>query len=230
MKRLLVLSAIATISMLAGTPGAWGHVGHGDEFQAEGGVDRVEVNEQTDSMFGIQVEPIALAEDAVMIPITALVEDGDQPLVFVRYENFYEPVRVVTGEAQGDRVEILEGLTAGEELVTAGSLALYAESRKTQGADVAEEPEPTETVATESIEAESIKTEPIETEAADRSVDAAANTATASSEVAINTTEEPLEPTPASSGLPLGLIGIGVGVVLVAGAAFVLTRNKEEEV
>jgi len=221
MKRLFVLSAIASIGVLAGTPAALGHVGHGDEFQAEGGVDRVEVNTQTDAMLGIQIEPIAAAaaSDAVLVPVTALVDDGDRQIAFVRYENFYEPVPVVTGATQGDRIEILEGLSIGEELVTAGSLALYAESRKTQSADAAEESEPTESVATESIEPEA--------------TDGASDAAGDAGEVATETPEEPTElpeSTEAASGFPMGIVGVGAGVVLVAGAAFALTRNKGGEV
>lgn len=220
MKRLFVLSAIASIGVLAGAPVAFSHVGHGDEFQAEGGVDRVEVNPQTDAMLGIQVEPIAPAEasDAVTVPVTALLEDGDRQLVFVRYENFYEPVPVVTGAMQGDRIEILEGLSIGEELVTAGSLALYAESRKTQGADVAaEEPELTEAAAPEAPTAE----------AAVETADATAAAATETSEVATAAAGETGVTSEASSGFPMGLVGIGAGVALVAGAAFALTRSKE---
>ena len=140
MKRLPLMSSVLALSLALSPPVALAHVGHGDEFQAEGGVDRVEVKAETDPLLGIQVNPIEPAVDgsgAVMIPVSALVEDNERQLVFVRYENFYEPVPVTTGATQGAMIEVREGLSVGEQLVTQGSLSLYAESRKTQtaGAD-----------------------------------------------------------------------------------------------
>ncbi|MFE4108537.1 cobalt transporter [Almyronema epifaneia] len=138
MKRLPLFSSVLALSLAIVTPAALAHVGHGDEFQAEGGVDRVEVNAETDPLLGIQVAPIEVAVDgsgAVMIPVSALVEDNGRQLVFVEYEGFYEPVPVTTGEGQGEMIEILEGLSVGEQLVTQGSLSLYAESRKSQTAE-----------------------------------------------------------------------------------------------
>jgi cation efflux system membrane fusion protein len=90
------------------------------------------VNTATDQQFGIIVTPIAQSATGVMIPITALVEADGKQLVFVQYEKFYEPVPVTTGKTQGERIEITQGLSAGEKLVTQGSLSLYAQSRKTQ--------------------------------------------------------------------------------------------------
>ncbi|MEO1619391.1 MAG: cobalt transporter, partial [Cyanobacteria bacterium J06632_3] len=134
MKRLPLLSSILAFSLAVSAPAALAHAGHGDEFQAEGGVNRVEVNAQTDALLGIQTNPIEAAADGsstVMIPVAALVEDNGRQLVFVEYENFYEPVDVTTGEATGELIEVTEGLSVGEQLVTQGSLSLYAESRKT---------------------------------------------------------------------------------------------------
>ncbi|WP_299486151.1 cobalt transporter [Acaryochloris sp. IP29b_bin.137] len=140
MKQLPLLSSILALSLAVTPSAALAHAGHGDEFQAEGGINRVEVNTQTDSLLGIQVSPIEPAADGsgkVMIPVTALVEDNDRQLVFVQYENFYEPVPVTTGATQGEMVEVLEGLSVNEQLVTEGSLSLYAESRKTQTTEAA---------------------------------------------------------------------------------------------
>lgn len=140
MKRLPLLSSVLALSLALIAPTTLAHVGHGDEFQAEGGVNRVEVNAETDPLLGILVSPIEPATDgsgAIMIPVTALIEDNGRQLVFVLYETFYEPVPVTTGDTVGDRVEILEGLSVGEQLVAQGSLSLYAESRKTQTAEVA---------------------------------------------------------------------------------------------
>jgi cation efflux system membrane fusion protein len=136
MKTIQLASSFLALGLTLAVPNlAIAHVGHGDEFQAEGGINRVAVNAETDSMLGIMVEPIASAPDGsggVYIPATALVDGGDKKLVFVQYGEFYEPVPVRTGATQGELIEITEGLSVGEKLVTQGSLSLYAESRKTQ--------------------------------------------------------------------------------------------------
>jgi cation efflux system membrane fusion protein len=130
------------------------HVGHGDEFQSKGGIEKVQVNEQSDQILGITVKPIAPAPDgsaAVMIPVTALVDSNGKQLVFVRYQNFYEPVEITTGATQGELIEVTKGLSVGEKLVTEGSLSLYAESRKTKNAKNPTKPE--SVVATKTEEA-----------------------------------------------------------------------------
>ncbi len=212
MKRLPMLSAVLAISLAIGTPAALGHAGHGDEFQAEGGVNRVEVNTQTDSLLGIQVSPIESADGGggtVMIPVSALVEDNGRQLVFVQYENFYEPVPVTTGATEGERVEILEGLSVGEQLVNQGSLSLYAESRKTQ---------PTEA----ELEADAT----ITSEAFDE-VSTAADAEVEANELA----EEPAETAQASAGFPMGwLVAISAGVALVVGAVVFLGSGKKGSV
>jgi cation efflux system membrane fusion protein len=142
MKTIQFASSLLALGLTLGVPNlAIAHVGHGDEFQAEGGINRVAVNAETDSVLGIVVEPIASAPDGsagVYIPTTALVDGGDKQLVFVQYGEFYEPVPVKTGATQGELIEITEGLSVGEKLVTQGSLSLYAESRKTQPTETAE--------------------------------------------------------------------------------------------
>lgn len=139
MKSIHLASSVLALSLAFGTPSVvFAHVGHGDEFQAEGGINRVKVNPETDSLLGIEVTEIAPAADGtagVYVPITAIVEDNGKQLVFVHYEEFYEPVPITTGATNGELVEITEGLSIGEHLVTQGSLSLYAESRKTQTAE-----------------------------------------------------------------------------------------------
>ncbi|WP_225875210.1 cobalt transporter [[Limnothrix rosea] IAM M-220] len=139
--------ALATI-LAVSTP-ALAHVGHGDEFNATGDVQRVEINAETDGALGIQVVPIEPAVDgsaAVLIPVTSLVEADGSTYTFVEYEGFYEPVPVTTGASQGDLIEITEGLSVGEKLVTQGGLTLYAQSLRAQPATAAQEEAPAEPV------------------------------------------------------------------------------------
>ncbi|MBD1859695.1 MULTISPECIES: cobalt transporter [Leptolyngbya] len=134
MKPFRFISSILTISLTLSAPTiVFAHAGHGDEFQAQGGIQRVKVNAETDSLLGISVAPITQkSATGVMIPATALVDADGKKLAFVQYENFYEPVPVKTGATKGDQIEVTEGLSVGEKLVTQGSLSLFAESRKTQ--------------------------------------------------------------------------------------------------
>lgn len=134
-----VEAILISILLISSVPkAAFSHVGHGDEFQATGGIERVQVNPETDQQLGIVVSPIETAAPnggGVMIPATALVDADGKQLVFVKYENFYEPVEVTTGSTQDDLIEVTQGLSVGETLVTEGSLMLYAQSRKTPTAD-----------------------------------------------------------------------------------------------
>ncbi|MEA5487595.1 MULTISPECIES: cobalt transporter [Pseudanabaena] len=137
MKKLPLVSA-ALAAILAVASPVFAHVGHGDEFQSKGKIQRVQINSETDQQLGIIVTPIAqTAKSAagVMVPVTSLVEADGKQLVFVQYQNFYEPVEVKTGKTQGENIEVIDGLSVGEKLVTQGSLSLYAQSRKTQKAD-----------------------------------------------------------------------------------------------
>jgi len=59
MKPFRLASSVLVVSLVMGTPSLVdAHVGHGDEFQAEGGINRVQVNPETDPILGIQVTPI----------------------------------------------------------------------------------------------------------------------------------------------------------------------------
>lgn len=219
MKRLSLLGSVLALTLSLNMSAALAHAGHGDEFQAEGGVNRVEVNPETDPVFGIEVNPIEAATEgnsSVMIPVSALVEDNGRQLVFVQYENFYEPVPVTTGTTEGDKVEVLEGLSVGEQLVTQGSLSLYAESRKTQTAETAPE-EATATASEETIEVPIADTTAVE----------ASETETPET-VASEAAEDPAEIAEASGGFPIGLIAaIGAGIAVVVGGIVVLGGGKK---
>jgi cation efflux system membrane fusion protein len=48
--------------------------------------------------------------------------------VFVLSENFYEPVEANIGSTKGSPIEITQGLSVGEDLVTQGASIVYAKS------------------------------------------------------------------------------------------------------
>ncbi|AFY55399.1 hypothetical protein Riv7116_2910 [Rivularia sp. PCC 7116] len=200
MKFSLLMSSIlaASLTILAPTV-VFAHAGHGDEFEAKGGINRVKVNAETDQILGIVVTPIAAtAGSAVMVPVTALVDADGKKIAFVQYENFYEPVEVTTGVTEGELIAVTKGLSVGEKLVTQGSLSLYAESRKTKTADTTTTPK------------------------------AIATTQADSNEKAANLVSQTVETTE-QGGLPMGILaGVGGGVVLVGGiAAFMAGKRKK---
>ena len=218
MKPFMLMSSILASSLIISAPTVViSHVEHGDEFQATGGINRVKVNAQTDQLLGIVVTPIASSAksgSAVMIPVTALVDADGKQLVFVQYENFYEPVEVTTGATKGELIAVSKGLSVGEKLVTQGSLSLYAESRKTQTADTVPSSTAIATPKTDTAHAQA------DAQGIPHSHDASGNLVSQAGE----TTQQ------ASGGLPMGILaGVGGGVVLVGGAiAVVVGMGKKK--
>ncbi len=62
--------------------------------------------------------------DAVLIPEQALVPVGDSQFVFRIVDGKAQRAKVTTGERRDGLVEIVDGLTAGETVVTAGQIKL----------------------------------------------------------------------------------------------------------
>lgn len=211
------MSSILAASLIISAPTVvFAHVGHGDEFQATGGIDRVKVNAQTDQLLGIVVTPIASSAksgSAVMIPVTALVDADGKQLVFVQYKNFYEPVEVTTGATKGELIAVTKGLSVGEKLVTQGSLSLYAESRKTQTADTATSPAASATPKPDAAHAQA------DAKGIPHSHDASGNLVSQAGE----TTQQ-------SGGFPMGILaGVGGGVVVLVGAIAVIVGNRKNK-
>jgi len=215
MKPLPLVSSILAVSLAISTPAiGFAHVGHGDEFQSKGGIQRVKVNAETDQMLGIVVTSIAPAAGggtAVMIPVTALVDADGKQLAFVQYENFYEPVEITTGATKGELIEVTKGLSVGEKLVTQGSLSLYAESRKTQP-------------AASPVAAASPQN-------ANNHAQADAQGIPHSHNASGNMAQKPGEVPPQVGGFPMKtLAAIGGGAVLLVGTiAVVSTRKKKSD-
>lgn len=63
-------------------------------------------------------------ENALQIPRSALVQEAGDPAVFVVAEDAVERRTVQTGYVEGGQIEILEGLTDGEQFVLVGQTGL----------------------------------------------------------------------------------------------------------
>jgi len=224
MKSFPLVSSILAATLTISCPTiVFAHVGHGDEFQATGGINRVQVNPQTDRMLGIVVTAIeATTADGsgVMIPFTALVDADGKQLVFVQYENFYEPVEVIAGATQGDLISVTQGLSVGEKLVTQGSLSLYAESRKTQTADAATTPEPISAPASVSTATDQTHAQ-ADAQGLPHSHDTSGNMVQSSGEQSGETTQK-------SGGFPMGILAaLGGGAALLLGVIVVVDNRKK---
>jgi cobalt-zinc-cadmium efflux system membrane fusion protein len=69
---------------------------------------------------------------AISIPQSALLDDGGKAVVFVANGNGYEKRVVTAGIQSNDRVEILDGLQAGDKVVVKGNYSLLQQSQSQQ--------------------------------------------------------------------------------------------------
>jgi Cu(I)/Ag(I) efflux system membrane fusion protein len=68
--------------------------------------------------------------DVLSIPVSAVIDTGVRKVVFVdRGGGTFDAVKVVLGPQADDHVQVLEGLTVGDRVVTAGAFLLDAEAR-----------------------------------------------------------------------------------------------------
>jgi len=80
-------------------------------------------------MYG-QVEIHTGGARRLVVPESAVLDSGDRQVVFVdRGNGNLQPLPVRVGERAGGRAEILEGLRAGDRIVTSGNFLLDSESR-----------------------------------------------------------------------------------------------------
>ena len=83
----------------------------------------------------VDVELPVQMPPAITVPADAILDSGLKKTVFVdRGNGFFEPRQVKTGWRLGDRVEILQGLAAGERIALSGTFLLDSESRMEQAA------------------------------------------------------------------------------------------------
>jgi cobalt-zinc-cadmium efflux system membrane fusion protein len=66
---------------------------------------------------------------AISIPQSAVLKDGEKQVVFVADGNGYKKREVTVGIANNDRVEIIEGLAAGDKVVVKGNYLLLQQSQ-----------------------------------------------------------------------------------------------------
>ena len=78
----------------------------------------------------VDVDLAVGAVDALVIPREALVDTGEWQYVFVdRGDSTFEPRRVRTGLRVGEDIEVVEGVAAGDVVVTTGNFLVDSESR-----------------------------------------------------------------------------------------------------
>lgn len=83
------------------------------------------------NMFGQARIAASEAKPRLVVPRAALHRVEDVPLVFVRLSNTeFETRRVKPGTSDGDLIEIVSGVKAGEDVVTTGSFLLKTETSK----------------------------------------------------------------------------------------------------
>jgi cobalt-zinc-cadmium efflux system membrane fusion protein len=66
---------------------------------------------------------------AISLPESAVLDDGGKKVVFVQTDKGYEKHIVTTGIQNGDRVEILDGLQAGDHVVVKGNYLLLQQGQ-----------------------------------------------------------------------------------------------------
>jgi Cu(I)/Ag(I) efflux system membrane fusion protein len=71
----------------------------------------------------------ATAEDVLVVPAEAVIRTGQRALVYVVDQpGRFRPVEVTLGRELGDRLEVLKGLKAGQEVVSSGQFLIDSEA------------------------------------------------------------------------------------------------------
>ena len=93
--------------------------------------------------------------DAVVIPSEAVIRSGAQTQVLVvRSPGKFEPRQVTTGLSSNNDIAIIDGLAAGEEVVTSAQFLIDSESKLNEATSKMMEPSPAHPSATESLPVE----------------------------------------------------------------------------
>ena len=79
-------------------------------------------------MFALVIVYAASSPDTLSVPLAAIQDGPMGKMVFVQREpGTYEARRVTLGNEEGDVARVLEGVKAGEQVVTKGSFVLKSE-------------------------------------------------------------------------------------------------------
>jgi len=70
---------------------------------------------------------------AITIPLASVLDDGGKSVVFVQTDKGYEKREVTLGLKSDDRVEISQGLSVGDKVVTKGNYLLMEQSKGGEG-------------------------------------------------------------------------------------------------
>ena len=66
----------------------------------------------------------------IVVPPDAVLDSGDKQTVFVALpDGYFEPREIKTGAKLDDKIIVLSGLKAGENIVTSGNFLIDSESR-----------------------------------------------------------------------------------------------------
>lgn len=83
----------------------------------------------------VDVEFLTALPPALTVPLSAVLDSGRRQTVFTALgHGYFEPRTVITGWRFGDRVEIVEGLKPGDQIVISGNFLIDSESRMKQAA------------------------------------------------------------------------------------------------
>jgi membrane fusion protein, copper/silver efflux system len=84
---------------------------------------------KTDMYADVVFQAGADAQSVVAVPVSAVIDSGSRQVVLVvKGEGRFEPRAVRLGRRGDDYVEVLEGVSAGEEVVTSATFLIDAES------------------------------------------------------------------------------------------------------
>jgi Cu(I)/Ag(I) efflux system membrane fusion protein len=77
----------------------------------------------------VRIEAPTVATAALVVPASAVVDDGSRQIAFVaKPGGMFEPRALKLGARTGDTVQVLSGLSEGEQVVTAGNFLIDSES------------------------------------------------------------------------------------------------------
>jgi hypothetical protein len=86
-------------------------------------------------MTGAVALEVGARREAVVVPSSAVVYDDAQPLVFVAEDGRYAQRPVRLGIAREGRVEVIDGLAAGAQVVVTGAASLLSQARLPAGGE-----------------------------------------------------------------------------------------------